>query len=687
MLSCAAMKRLSFILLLLLFLPSLLLAQALPQPVLALRADTTYLPARGALMLLRDSQGSMTVEQAMAATGWRKLPNSVSEGYTADAVWLRLEIDRAADAPRDWVLRFTNALLDDVRFYRQSSDGGWTQLHSGEDMGRSSWLMDERGVVLPIRVKTAGPETWLVRLKTKNAMATDLEIWTSAAFNDFSRREYLYYGLYFGCYLLLILFHTLFWRMTKEALSGWYLLYVSFNALNEVMTVALPQQVFNMPVGISDPMLGLSICISVAVGAQFSLLQLELPNLWPRFSKIVGVGTTLVSLTGCGLVLTGRYATAMILVQMLALLLIVVFIGISLWLLTRGYRPARFFLLAFGIFYAGVIISFMRNLGWVPFNFWTGHASAIGAFLHMLLMSLRLNLRYNGLRRDKEMAQSEMVRAVRQLNEGLEHQVTKRTLALQQEIARRELLELELRDALEVERRTREEQKDFVAMVSHEFRTPLAIINTTAQQIAKNLDAVREKTLVRCQNLRNAAHRMAALVDEYLTADRMDTGIAAFRPETCDLGSLIDGVLDEWPHERVQRSLQVLPQQFVCDKGLLRVALRNLLTNADRHSPEGCPIRVQAEVQTSGNIRIAVCNEGPPIAADEIPRLFQKYFRGRVAQHLPGAGLGLYLVQRIAAMHAGEVVLENAGHQGVLIFSLLLPERNGLPELPQLAAG
>ena len=686
MLSCAAMKRLPFFFLLVLLLPLLLQAQPLSQPVLALGADTTYLPARGAMTLLRDPNGSMTPAQALLASGWRKLPNSVSEGYTADVVWLHLEINRTADAPRDWVLRFTNALLDDVRFYRQDADGVWTPLHSGEDVGRANWLMDERGVVLPIRVKNPGPETWLVRLKTKNAMATDLEIWTSIAFNDFSRREYLYYGLYFGCYLLLILFHTLFWRMTGEALSGWYLLYVWFNAMNEVMTVALPQQLFNMPVTISDPLLGLSICISLTVGAHFSSLQLELPTLWPRFSKAVSFGTAMASAAGCALVLSGRYPDGMILVQILALLLIVGFIGMSLWLLTRGYRPARFFLLAFGIFYAGVIISFMRNLGWVPFNFWTGHASAIGAFLHMLLMSLRLNLRYNGLRRDKEMAQSEMVRAVRQLNDGLEHQVAKRTVALQQEIARRELLELELRDALEVERRTREEQKDFVAMVSHEFRTPLAIINTTAQQIAKNLDAVREKTLVRCQNLRNAAQRMAALVDEYLTADRMDTGIAAFRPERCDLGALIDGVLDEWPHERVQRSLQALPPQFVCDKGLLRVALRNLLTNADRHAPEGRPILVHAGVQDSGDIRIAVCNEGPPIADDEVPRLFQKYFRGRIAQHLPGAGLGLYLVQRIATMHAGEVKLENAGHHGTLIFSLLLPERNGLSGAAQPAA-
>ena len=131
MLSCAAMKRLPFFFLLLLLLPLLLQAQPLSQPVLALHADTTYLPARGALTLLRDGNGSMTPEQALVASGWRTLPNSVSEGYTADAVWLRLEIDRAADAPKDWVLRFTNALLDDVRFYRQGRDGSWMVTSDG----------------------------------------------------------------------------------------------------------------------------------------------------------------------------------------------------------------------------------------------------------------------------------------------------------------------------------------------------------------------------------------------------------------------------------------------------------------------------------------------------------------------------------------------------------------------------
>ena len=120
----------------------------------------------------------------------------------------------------------------------------------------------------------------------------------------------------------------------------------------------------------------------------------------------------------------------------------------------------------------------------------------------MMLMSLRLNRRYAELRRAKDRAQAEAVRAVRALNERLEEQVARRTLALQQEIGRRAALEGELRAALEVETRTREEQQDFVAMVSNEFHTPLAIINTTAQQFARNTEAPREKTLQRCQNLR-----------------------------------------------------------------------------------------------------------------------------------------------------------------------------------------
>ncbi|MGK5047538.1 sensor histidine kinase [Janthinobacterium sp. GB4P2] len=87
-----------------------------------------------------------------------------------------------------------------------------------------------------------------------------------------------------------------------------------------------------------------------------------------------------------------------------------------------------------------------------------------------------------------------------------------------------------------------------------------------------------------------------------------------------------------------------------------QVALRNLLSNADRHVPQALAVRLRAVV---------------PV--DEISCLFQKYFRGRIAQHKPGAGLGLYLVQRIAELHGGKATLDSAGMDGIVNFSLHIP--------------
>lgn len=650
-----------------------LAARAAPPAPLLLPDTGQQVSASGHMLLLRDPQGQLGPAAALASPGWRALPGAVSAGYTDDVLWLLLDVRRGADAPDDWVLRFSNAVLDSVRLYRLDGEGHWSLQEAGAAIARDDWPVDARQVVFPLRLNAGTTERWLVRLHSKKSMSTELSVWPRAAFDESSRREYLYYGLQFGTYLLLILFHIFFWRMTREAHSGWYLLYVCTSATTEAFTIAIPQQIFAMPNWLSDPIVGMSLCMSLAVGTRFSSLQLELPELLPRVTRWLAWISCVVAVAGACLVLRGKYGTGVLAVQYTALPLIVLFIGTASWLSWRGHRSARAFLLIFGIFYAGAIISFLRNMGVLPPNFWTNHAATLGAFVHMMLMSLRLNRRYADLRRAKDLAQAEAVRAVRALNERLEEQVLLRTAALQQEIGRRAALEGELREALAVETRTREEQQDFVAMVSHEFHTPLAIINTTAQQIARNPAAVWEKTLQRCQNLREASGRMTALVDEYLSADRMETSAATFRPQSCDPRKLIGAVLAEWPEGRVEAHWGVLPAQLQCDPGLLRVALRNLLSNADRHAPQVSAIRVQATMHGDAGLQVTVSNEGDPLPADEIPRLFQKYFRGRIAQHKPGAGLGLYLVQRIAELHGGKVMLDSAGMDGVISFSLQLP--------------
>lgn len=646
------------------------------QPTLMLEASRS-MSASGHLALLRDPGGQLDAEAVATAASWEVLPGSLKLGFTDDAIWLRLNVQRGAAEPVRWLLTLSNALLDDVRLYQRDPSGHWQlRQHSGEGLGRQHWPVDARSPVLLLELPSDVPESLLLRVQTRNALTTRLEIATPELHGAKSQRESYYYGLGLGFGLLLILFHALFWLKTRERVNAWYVAYVGLALQSEWLTSGLAQQMLDLPGWLSDHWLALVLCTALPVGVFYSDMQLGLAQRMPRFSRCLITAFTAIGVVAAMLVLAGNNGAGMLLMQLSALVAMVLMIGTALCLLSRDDGRARAFLLVFGIYYAGVIIAFLRNLGWLPNTAITQNATALGTLVHMVVMSVRLSDGYDRMRREKEVAQQRLVELVGQQNELLEQEVLRRTIALRQEIAQREYLEVELRSALETERRTRQSQLDFIAMISHEFRTPLAIINTTAQQIARNLDAAREKTLTRCTNLRNAAKRMVDLVDEYLSTDRMNTEHAPFQPLECsgpDLCKLLEELVTDWPQGRVKLHGMRVPERIWCDLELLRVALRNLLVNADRHTQAGLQLVLEMSSHREGFFALSVSNPGVKIPSDEVPHLFEKYFRGRQAQQSPGAGLGLYLVRRIAELHGGEVYLENHQNTKLVRFIIRIP--------------
>lgn len=240
----------------------------------------------------------------------------------------------------------------------------------------------------------------------------------------------------------------------------------------------------------------------------------------------------------------GNYAWSVMPVHWLGLVLIVGFSGLCGFLLWRGYAHARFFAVAFGVFYAGLLVGFMRNLGYLPVNGWAEHASAVGTMLHMILLSAWLIGRYERKRRAHERWQANLAR---EHSVELAREVEQRTADLRQEIQRRELLEQELRDALGLEQRVRTEQQDFIGMVSHEFRMPLAIITTLSQRIEQGQPVQTERNIERCQQIRSAASRLLALVDEYLSDDRMSESQVELKYAPCDLPALLAELSEDFP--------------------------------------------------------------------------------------------------------------------------------------------
>jgi signal transduction histidine kinase len=626
------------------------MAEPIAPPAL-LQANQPRLNLVRHLAWLKDESGSLSREQVAARSDFVPLQDNLSLGFTKAVVWLRFDVQAGPQAPTQWILEVANALFDDVRLYAPSADGAYTEHRSGEDLARGQWEIDYRNPSFHIRIDVPQVQRYYLRIWSRNAISAPIELWHPQAFAAATRDEAFNYGIFYGVYGLILIFHLFFWYWTKESLSGWYVAYVVINCLGAAISAGYLQRQTGLPGNVSDALLAVMLCLPLGISNTFTLIQLELSTVMPRFSRIYQRVTWGICIATILLASSVNYGAGVGPAQMATLVCIAILIPIGIWLAWRGHRPARFFLFAFGLFYAAVVLRFSRNLGYLPANAWTEYGIQVGSLMHMVVMSLAITGRYNQIKRD-------MLASQAALNESLEMQVSERTAKLVAEIARREQQEIETRRALDVELRARLEQHNFVAMVSHEFRTPLAIINTVTQQLARQLDGPSEKSLQRCTNIRAATQRMTDMMDEFLSADRvgaaLQVNLRLFEP-----GQFMNALVAEWEGERLELQCDHLPASFTADTALLRVALRNLIANALQHSPANAPVRMTVHGTPDGGLAISVADQGVGIPEDEMPRLFQKYFRGRSSQGQPGAGLGLYLVESIAVMHGGNVRVES----------------------------
>jgi two-component system, sensor histidine kinase LadS len=637
------------------------------------------------LSILRDAGSAMSVAAAADSPDWHGLQGAFNVGFTQDALWLRVTIERPADSPQEWILEVNNAVLDDVRLYRRTTAGAWEEHLAGEDIARDLWDLPYRNPIFRIGLAEPGQHTLWLRVSARNSISAQITLWRPAFFGEASRGESLAYGVLLGIYLTIIAIHLLFWRWTHSAVNGWYALYVMNSFFHIALSFGFVQQYTGLPGRVSDMLLSLLICVSLWVGAKMSTGVLELAPRMPRTSRwLVRAMAVLSAMTGL-LALTVSYAAGVAPAQIVGVIEVAVLIAIALHLWRQGYRPAAIFLAAFGLFCIGIMLRVARNFMLLPPNLLTDNSFQISAIAHMVVMSLAIIYRYKRIKEAGEQAHAETLMLKTRRAEELEDEVAARTLSLTTEIARREQLERDLRRSLEVEKQARQEQRDFVEMASHEFRTPLAIIDTSVQRIAGSEPAA--VTRERCSNIREATRRMIRLMDEFLSLDRVDGDLVTFMALDEDTVAVVQGAAAEWDRGCIEVACADLPVRIACDAGLLRIALRNLLANAVRHAPEGVPVQFHAQGRVDGGVDFAVADAGCGIPADELPRLFQKYFRGRGAQDKPGAGLGLYLVQRIARLHGGTVVVTSnaAGSRFVLTvpggvaISRVQVARNGHP--------
>jgi signal transduction histidine kinase len=215
-------------------------------------------------------------------------------------------------------------------------------------------------------------------------------------------------------------------------------------------------------------------------------------------------------------------------------------------------------------------------------------------------------------------------------------------------------------------------RSNFVSMVSHEFRTPLGIIQSSAEILEDYLEqlepAEREDHL---QSIRKNTRRMAATMEEVLLIGSFDSGKIEFKRAALDLRAFARSIAEEVLSATNRRcpievSLSEVPVEIQADERLLRHIFTNLLTNAVKYSHAGRVVRFEVG-RTETEIACAVRDEGIGIPEADREWLFTPFHRGHNVHDRPGTGLGLVIVRRCVDLHGGKINVESKCGEGTAV--------------------
>ena len=222
-------------------------------------------------------------------------------------------------------------------------------------------------------------------------------------------------------------------------------------------------------------------------------------------------------------------------------------------------------------------------------------------------------------------------------------------------------------------------RRDFVANVSHELRTPLSILRGYIETLLDSPKTPPEELTRILRVMERHSDRLELLVEDLLTLAQLESGNPNLQMAPVDLSSFLPEMVRDWEKKLTKKQLNIvvdLPAQLSAisaDRTRLQEALYNLLDNAVKYSRPDGEIRLSAH-QHDGEIELAVSDDGIGIANEDLPRIFERFYRAdkaRTAEKVRGTGLGLAIVKHIAQLHGGSVEAESEIEKGTTIRVIL----------------
>jgi len=220
-------------------------------------------------------------------------------------------------------------------------------------------------------------------------------------------------------------------------------------------------------------------------------------------------------------------------------------------------------------------------------------------------------------------------------------------------------------------RASRQAQREFIANVSHDLKTPLTAIQGFSQALVEGVASDPESVQKAAGIIHEESLRMGRLVDQLLDLAKLESGRVQMRRDRVDLGELVTGTVERFQPAAADKDITLTVEtapdlHILGDEERLMQVLMNLLDNALRHTPEGGAVTCRAAraADDPAMVEVTVSDTGPGISAEDLPHVFDRFYQAEKARRRGSAGLGLAIVQEIVRAHGGSVGARSPQGQG-----------------------
>lgn len=587
----------------------------------------------GEMSWLRDDAGSMTLDDVTRSSSrFAPIETNFTQGFTTATFWLRLPVHTASSMSA-WWLDIRPPALDDVTLYVVGPGGIIATRHTGALQPLSSRDGGIGSFLLQLNFPKGDSIVYL-RLHSSSSLAIQASLQRIGSYPVAAVRINLRAGVYLGLLLAIMLVSCVYVTIWRRRLYVIYLGYIACQLGIALSTYGIFAWLLpDLPV-LAARIGPVCFGLAIALGMTFFVRLLEFDASSARVkvlivAAIMGGASALAGALG----LFGHLALPLMLAVVAALLAA---FSMSVQRLRRqGNAIDRVLVGSFVFFLVFITEMLLRGTGILHLTDTTQITGRVGNSLHLLLLQLAVMLRSRASER-------EVIRA-------------------------REEAEQRLRTSLE--------QEQFLAMITHEIRTPLSVITAARESLHFTDDNNQQPDRAqRYERIRQAVRRIDLLLNLAVHRERIDE-LGSDQPAQVDIveltQELLESVTPEHRNRFVVRSSHNNLMLFT-NRALLQSSLFNLVDNACKYAPAPAGIQIDIQRQGENTVNWSICDQGPGVPAGDHSRIFEKYYRSAENTGIPGLGLGLFVSRQMIARLGGRLSLHELEGKGAM-FEVVLP--------------